>query len=124
SHPRFFSTWASGSTQFLANTPVTCRLTPAGLERGPRRLKIVLVPSSTRVGPTYFIDAWWAGANMKPRPASLMQRVTSSGLRSILTPNAVKTSAAPDLDDSARLPCFATLSPAPAAMKAAQVEIL
>src|SRR5579862_175433 len=61
---------------------------------------------------------------MKPMPASAMQRATSSALISILTPSACNTSAAPDFDDSARLPCFATGTPAPATMKAAQVEIL
>ena len=44
--------------------------------------------------------------------------------RSILTPSAVSTSAAPDFDDSARLPCLATGTPAPATMNAAQVEML
>src|SRR6478752_497550 len=35
-----------------------------------------------------------------------------------------KTSAAPDLEESARLPCLATGTPAPATMNAAQVEML
>ena len=61
---------------------------------------------------------------MKPMPASLMQREISSGVSSILTPSAASTSAAPDLEDSARLPCLATGTPAPATMKAAQVEML
>ena len=47
-----------------------------------------------------------------------------SGARSIFTPSAISTSAAPDFEDRARLPCLATLSPAPAATKAAQVEML
>ena len=42
----------------------------------------------------------------------------------MLTPSAVSTSAAPERDDSARLPCLATGTPAPATMSAAQVEIL
>ena len=53
-----------------------------------------------------------------------MQRVISSGRSSILTPSAPSTSAAPERDDSARLPCLATGTPAPATMKAAQVETL
>src|ERR1700734_841320 len=57
-------------------------------------------------------------------PASLMQCPICSGLRSILTPSAASTSAAPDFDDKARLPCLATGTPAPATMKAAQVEML
>src|SRR6476661_1478704 len=53
-----------------------------------------------------------------------MQRVISSGRRSIFTPSALSTSAAPERDESARLPCLATGTPAPATMKAAQVEML
>src|SRR6476659_8667587 len=53
-----------------------------------------------------------------------MQRVISSGRSSILTPSAPSTSAAPDFDDSARLPCLATGTPAPATISAAQVETL
>src|SRR2546430_9245418 len=61
---------------------------------------------------------------MNPMPASLMQRATQSAVRSILTPNAAKTSAAPEREERARLPCFATGTPAPATINAAQVEIL
>src|SRR4029079_6936255 len=53
-----------------------------------------------------------------------MQRVISSGRSSILTPSAPSTSAAPDFEDSARLPCLATGTPAPATISAAQVETL
>ena len=42
----------------------------------------------------------------------------------MLTPSAASTSAAPERDDSARLPCLATGTPAPATMNAAQVEML
>src|SRR5215475_14184942 len=61
---------------------------------------------------------------MKPMPASLTQRPTCSGLRSILTPSEASTSAAPERDDNARLPCLATGTPVPATMKEAQVETL
>ena len=57
-------------------------------------------------------------------PASRMQRAILSGVRSILTPSAVSTSAAPEREDSARLPCLAIGTPAPATMSAAQVEML
>src|SRR5262245_17445857 len=124
SAPRFLSTCASGSIHCRENTPTIWRLTPAGLDSGPSRLKIVRVPSSTRVGPTFFMAGWWAGANMKPMPASLMQRLTASGVSSMLTPSAPSTSAAPEREESARLPCLATGTPAPATMKAAQVEML
>src|SRR4051812_16240400 len=61
---------------------------------------------------------------MKPMPVSATQRPTCSGLMSILTPSEASTSAAPERDDSARLPCLATGTPAPATMNEAQVETL
>src|SRR6266702_777208 len=124
SAPRFLSTCANGCTHCRENTPTICRLTPAGLDSGPSRLKIVRVASSTRVGPTFFMAGWCDGANMKPIPASAMQRPTCSGVMSILTPSEDNTSAAPERDDSARLPCLATGTPEPATMNAAQVETL
>ena len=50
--------------------------------------------------------------------------VAASGISSIFTPSAPRTSAAPEREERARLPCLATGTPAPAAMKAAQVEML
>ena len=47
-----------------------------------------------------------------------------SGGRSILTPSASKTSAAPDLEEAARFPCFATGTPAAAITREEVVEIL
>src|ERR1700759_4344886 len=61
---------------------------------------------------------------MKPIPVSLIQRPICSGLRSILTPSEARTSAAPERDDSARLPCLAPGMPVPATMNDAQVETL
>ena len=61
---------------------------------------------------------------MNPTPAMLMHSEIFSGLVSSFTPSAINTSADPDLDDKARLPCLATFNPAPAATNAAQVEIL
>src|ERR1700754_3700261 len=124
SAPRFFSTCASGCTHCREKTPIICRLTPAGLASGPNRLKIVRVASSTRVGPTFFQAGWCEGANMKTIPVSATQRPTCSGVISILTPSDDSTSAAPERDDSARLPCLATGTPVPATMNEAQVETL
>ncbi len=61
---------------------------------------------------------------MKPTPAWAMEREMMIGSTSILTPSAVSTSEAPDSDDTARLPCLATGTPAPAATSAAQVDTL
>ena len=49
---------------------------------------------------------------------------TSAGSASMLTPSAANTSAAPDFEDCARLPCFATGTPQPAATMLVAVEIL
>src|ERR1700728_2967861 len=61
---------------------------------------------------------------MKPMPACAIQRPTCSGVISILTPSDDSTSAAPERDDSARLPCLAAGMPVPATMKEAQVDTL
>ena len=53
-----------------------------------------------------------------------MQRATCSGVSPMFTPSASSTSALPDLLDTERLPCLATLAPAAAATKAAAVEML
>src|ERR1041384_6587568 len=57
-------------------------------------------------------------------PISHRQRRTTEGSASILTPSAVSTSADPDFDDSARLPCLATGTPDAAATIALAVEML
>src|SRR3954454_12728266 len=61
---------------------------------------------------------------MKPKPTSAMQRATASGLRSIRTPKASRTSAEPESPVAERFPCLATAQPAPAAISAAVVETL
>src|SRR5262249_38357370 len=107
-----------------SETPSTRRRTPAGLASGPRKLNVVGVPSSRRAGPANRSAGWYFGAKQNPMPASSTQRATPSGPRSITTPNASRTSAEPHADDAARLPCFATRTPAPAATSAARVEML
>ncbi len=57
-------------------------------------------------------------------PTSAMQRSTVSFAASTLTPSAPRTSAEPERDETARLPCFATVTPAPATTNAAVVEML
>src|SRR5215510_288946 len=113
-----------GSTQCQENTPTTCRLTPPGLQMGPSRLKIVRMPSSPRIGAQCLSAGWCCGAHRKPTPASSTHRTTLSNGTSILTPSADSTSEAPASDDTERLPCLAILTPAPAAISAAQVETL
>src|SRR4051794_31290854 len=112
------------SRKFGSDTPITWRVAPAGFVSGPRKLKIVRTASSLRTGTTKRVAPWWAGANMKPKPTSAMQRATASGLRSIRTPRASSTSAEPERPVAERLPCLATAQPAPAAIRAAVVETL
>ncbi len=118
------STSAIGRTHSGANTPTSWRGALAGLDNGPSRLKIVLVPSSTRVGATWRVALWWRGAIRKPMPISHKQARTIAKSTSMLTPSAVNTSAEPDCEESARLPCLATGTPQPAATKALAVEML
>src|SRR5215212_8666872 len=107
-----------------SDTPITCRVAPAGLVSGPRKLKIVRTASSLRTGTTKRVALWCAGANMKPKPTSRMHCATASGPRSIRTPSASSRSAEPDSPVAERLPCLATAQPAPAAISAAVVETL
>src|SRR5215211_6575434 len=100
------------------------RRAPAGFVSGPRKLKIVRTASDRRTGMTWRVAPWWAGANMKPKPTSSRLRPTCSGVRSIRTPSASRTSAEPDRPVAERLPCLAIAHPAPAAMSAAVVETL
>ncbi len=51
---------------------------------------------------------WCAGANMKPKPSSSIDAAMRSGGSSSRKPSASSTSAEPDADDIARLPCLAT----------------
>ena len=57
-------------------------------------------------------------------PISSTQRAILAGLSSILIPSVSTTSAEPHSDDMDRLPCLATLSPAPATTKAVAVDTL
>ena len=61
---------------------------------------------------------------MKQIPISFSDDSETDGIAETFTPNAVSRSALPDLLLAARLPCFATGSPAPAITNAAAVEIL
>ena len=61
---------------------------------------------------------------MKPMPVSRMHWATRSESRLIRAPRASSTSALPDLDDTPRLPCLATVAPAAAATNMVAVEML
>ncbi len=85
---------------------------------------MVRKPSSWRIGVTWRMAPWWAGANRKHRPASSSARRDCSGVAAMLTPSALSTSDEPEREEMARAPCLATFSPPPAATRAAAVEML
>ena len=62
--------------------------------------------------------------NDRPIPTELMQSATFVGGNSMLAPRAESTSALPLLLETDRLPCFATVTSAPAHTNEATVEIL
>jgi len=76
--PRAFSVSAIGLSSACENAPVSWNLTPAGFVRGPRMLKTVRVPSSSRAGMTCFIAEWCIGAIMKQMPHSSMALCATS----------------------------------------------
>ena len=122
--PRRASTSAISGSMRSSDTPTTCANGRAGFVSGPRKLKTVGTRSSRRTGAAFPAAGWNTGANMKPMPASARHRCTPPASRSILTPSASSTSAEPQCDDAARLPCLATGTPAPATTIAATVEML
>ena len=61
---------------------------------------------------------------MKQIPALFKQASETEAVTETFTPIAVKTSALPQRLLAARLPCFATASPAPAITNAAAVDTL
>ena len=107
-----------------SDTPTTCANGRAGFVSGPMKLKTVGTRSSRLTGVAFPAAGWNTGANMKPMPASARHRCTPPASRSILTPSASSTSAEPQCDEAARLPCLATGTPAPATTIAATVEML
>src|ERR1700749_2901193 len=97
---------------------------PAGLVRGPARLKMVRKPRARRRDWTRFIAGWSAGAKRKVNPVARRQSADCRGVRATGTPRASRTSAEPHFEVMPRLPCLATLAPAAAATRAAAVEML
>ena len=105
-----------------------CRVTPAGLDSGPRRLKIVRVASSARVGPTFFIMAGWCGWREHEADATGFMDAAADllGLDVDLDPERrQRTSAAPEAATTAPgCRAWRRERPAPATMNEAQVETL
>ena len=88
---------------------------PPGFVSGPSRLNAVRTPSSRRVGPAWRIDGCQCGA-IEEREAGLRQRVEhAAGDASRCTPERLEARRRCRARlDTARLPCLATRTPAPA----------
>ena len=85
---------------------------------------MLLTPNSILVFATCFIAGWNSGAKRNPMPIRLMHVCTVSGEHCTFTPKAVSTSALPLLLVTDLLPCFATVTPAPATTKDDTVDML
>ena len=112
-----------GRIKSALKAPVSWRVTPAGLVKGPKILNIVRAPSSARTGPTCFIAGWCIGAIIKQMPISRKAACALSALIITFTPISPSASAAPDFEERFLLPCLATGTPAPATTKAVAVEM-
>ncbi len=75
---------------------------------GPRILKAVRTPRARRIGITAFIAGWSAGAGRKAKRCVRRAAAVASGVRSTGMPRASRTSAEPEREVTARLPCLAT----------------
>ena len=85
---------------------------------------MVRKPRSVRIGATWRMALWWAGAKKNATLASSSARSCCSAVAARLTPSSVSTSAAPEREETARLPCLAIFNPPPAQTKATAVETL
>src|SRR5579863_1302354 len=123
-HPRPASTPAMTPPISGSNTPTAWAEGRAGLATGPRKLKTVGTPSSLRVGPAYRSAGWYNGANRNAAPMVSASSAVAAGGRSMTTPSASRTSAAPQAEEAARLPCLTIRAPAAAATIVPMVETL
>ena len=115
---------AMSSRRPASATPITWRPARAGLANGPTRFITVGTAISRRTGPTCRMAGCIVGANMNTMPARSRTSRIRVGGTSIAMPSASSTSALPQFDVKERLPCFAIRTPAPAASRAAAVEML
>ena len=120
-----WSTSASFGAAASSPTPIELRgVAPAGLVSGPTRLNAVRTPISRRVGPAWRIAGWKRARTGTRSRARATRRRAESASWSMRTPSASSTSAEPDFEVIARLPCLATGTPAAATTSADVVEML
>ena len=122
--PRPANTSAITGARRASAQPTSAAGGCAGLVSGPSTFIAVGRPSSRRGPAACRIAGWKTGAKQNPIPAAATQAATLSGGRSMTTPRASRTSAAPQADDAARLPCLTTGTPAAATTTAAIDEML
>ena len=122
--PRAAKTPAISSAIRGSATPTAWAIGCAGLAKGPEEVERRRDAELASRGPRAAApggSAGRTGSRCRPgRPPAAEPR----GVRSSTTPSASSTSAAPQAEDAARLPCLTTLAPAAAATIAAMVEML
>ena len=109
--PRPASTPARSGAIRASATPIAADRGWAGLVSGPRKLKAVPMPSSVRAAAVCRNDGWNTCAKQKVMPTSVASSATRAGGWSSRMPSASSTSAEPEDDDAARLPCLTTVMP-------------
>mmetsp|Transcript_78743 Transcript_78743/g.218823 ORF Transcript_78743/g.218823 Transcript_78743/m.218823 type:complete len:240 (+) Transcript_78743:254-973(+) len=122
--PSILKTCTKSGPKLGEKTPQSMQSGRPGFVSGPKMLKTVLMPISWRTGPTWRIAGWYARAKRNEKLLAVSTPGTSSGSKSKRAPKASRKSAAPLFDVAARFPCFTTFAPAPAATRAAAVEML
>ena len=105
-------------------TPTALACGRAGFVIGPRMFITVGIPSPLRASAAYFIEGWKTWANRKVIPIRPTSSSTFATGRSRRTPSASRTSAEPDFEVEARLPCLTTVRPVAAITTDAMVEML
>ena len=94
-------------------TPTAWAAGCAGLVSGPRKLKTVGTPSSRRGTAACRIAGWNTRREAERRCRRVAGTRHRAGDRSTATPSSSSTSAEPQAEDAARLPCLTTRAPAP-----------
>ena len=112
----------SGAIEIFA-TPKEVAIGCTGLAKGPRKLKVVGIAKSLRIGATNLIAGWKTGAKKKVIPAFSNTEATCSAERSRRMPSFSSISEEPVLPEADRLPCFRTGIPVAATKTEAMLDM-